>query len=242
MGVMSVFVWSMSLVSQASPPAPQAPPPPVFEGSAEFSYVGTSGNSDTQSLGAGATVTFRPAHWEIASTAALIRSKDAGVTKAQSSVLSTQAERSLTGTLSLFGGHEYLRNRFAGVNHRHTLEAGVWIGAITNARQELEFEIGIGYAHEQRLAGPNRSSAISTASASYTLTLSDTATFENEIQTVAALDKGRDQRVTNVAALSAKLNTLFSLKVRHTTRWVRSPVPGFRKTDTTMAVALVAKF
>jgi putative salt-induced outer membrane protein len=239
---MNVLLMSVSLSAAPAPQAAPPPPPPSFEGSAEFSFVGTSGNSDTQSLGAGTTLTFRPHQWEISSKAAVVRSEDAGVTKAQSTVLSTQAERMLTERLSVFGGHDYLRNRFAGVKHRNTLEAGLWFEAIKTLRQELELEVGIGYATEQRLVGANRSSAISTASASYTLTLSDTAVFENETQAVAALDTGRDQRVTNIGSLTAKLNSLFSLKVRHTTRWVRSPVPGFRKTDTTTAVALVAKF
>jgi len=242
---MNVFMMTLSLSAPAGAVVPQAappPPPPAFEGSAEFSYVGTSGNSDTQSLGLGTTLIFRPGAWTITSKAALVRNEDRGTTKAQSTTLSTQAERKISDRFSLFGSHEYLRDRFAGISQRNTVEAGLEFAAVRTDRHLLDLEAGIGYANEHRLTKPDRSSGVGTASATYKATLSDNATFENEVQAVTALDKGRDQRVTNAASLSAKLTTLLSLKVKHTTRWVRSPVPGFKKTDTTTAVALVAKF
>jgi putative salt-induced outer membrane protein YdiY len=48
--------------------------------------------------------------------------------------------------------------------------------------------------------------------------------------------------LNHVAAVTAKISTLLSLKVSHTTRFVNFPPPGFDKTDTITAVALVAKF
>lgn len=241
----SVWLMSLSLLSAAGNGMPQAaapPPPPSFEGSAEFSYVGTSGNSDTRSLGAGTTLIFRSHAWTVTSKTALIHAEDRGETRARSVFLSTQAARSLTERLSVFAGHELLRDRFAGIRHRNTVEAGVGYAAVKNARQELALKIGAGYASEHRLIAPNRSSGIGTAASAYRLKLSENATFEDEIQAVTALDGDHDQRVNHTASLMAKLTTVFSLKVKHATRWVRSPVPGFRKTDTTMGVALVAKF
>ena len=241
---MNVLVMTASLWSQAGAPAQPAapPPPPAFEGSAEFSYVGTSGNSDTRSLGMGSALIFRPAAWTITSKAALVRSEDSGVTKAQSTTISTQAERKVSDRYSVFGSHEYIRDRFAGISHRNTVEAGLAYAALRSARQHLDVEAGLGYANERRLAGANLSSAIGSATGTYKFALSDNATFENELHAVTSFSNGRDQRLTNAATLSATLTTVISLKVKHLTRWVRSPVPGFRKTDTTTAVALVAKF
>jgi putative salt-induced outer membrane protein len=236
-----VYLLSLSVLSQAgAQPAP--PPPPGFEGGAELSFVGTSGNSDSRSLGGGLSLTFRPDAWTITSKSSLIRSEDSGVVRAQSAVFATQANRNLTQRVGVFGRHEYMRNRFAGINHRNTVGTGLSYAAIKSERQALALEAGVGYANERRLIGPNLSSAIGTAAAAYKVALSDTATFENELGAVTSFNNSRDQRVTNTASLSASLTTTFSLKVRHATRWVRSPVPGFRKTDTIMAVALVATF
>jgi putative salt-induced outer membrane protein YdiY len=143
--------------------------------------------------------------------------------------------------MAIFGRHEYMRNRFAGINHRNTVGAGLAYTAIKSARQTLALDAGFGYAGEKRLVGANLSSATGTANLAYKVSLSDTAVFEDELAAVTSFST-RDQRVTNIGSLTARLTTMFSLKVRHTTRWVRSPVPGFRRTDTTSSVALVAKF
>jgi putative salt-induced outer membrane protein YdiY len=44
-----------------------------------------------------------------------------------------------------------------------------------------------------------------------------------------------------VAALTAAINSMFSLKASHTLRYAGAPPEGFEKTDTIMAVSLVAR-
>jgi len=57
-------------------------------------------------------------------------------------------------------------------------------------------------------------------------------------------EQGRDELQKAQAALAhvARITTLFSLKASHTIRRMNAPVPGFKSTDTTTAIALVAKF
>jgi putative salt-induced outer membrane protein len=242
---MSVSVLLVSLsgapAQAAQAPAPP-PPPPAFEGSAELSYVGTTGNSETQSLGAGTVLTFRPGEWTLTNKMAIVRNEDNGTVRAQSSSISTQAGRHVTPRLSVVGSHAWSRDRFAGIRNRNAVEGGLTFDAIATERHSLLLEGGVGYATEQRLTGADVSSAIGTSGAAYKLAISDTASFENEARAVFSLEDGRDQRLTNVASLSARLNSLLSLKATHTTRWVRRPAPGFKTTDMITAVALVAKF
>lgn len=235
-----VMAMVQAQAGAAQPAAP--PPPPVVEGSAELSYVGTSGNSETQTLGAGTTLTLRPGAWTITNKASLVRNEDRGQVRAQSTLIETQVGRHLAPTLSLVVRHGYSRDRFAGINHRNTADVGLSLEAVATGRQTLTLDAGVGYASERRRSGANLSSAIATTGVAYKLTVSSTATFENTAQAVFSLEEGRDRRVTNVASLSARLNAILSMKVTHTTRWVKSPVPGFRKTDTITGVALVAKF
>jgi putative salt-induced outer membrane protein len=239
-GVLVTSLWGGTDQVAQEPAAP--PPPPKFEGSAELSYVGTSGNSDTRSLGAGTVVTFRHGEWTITNKASVLRNEDQGQIRAQSTSIATQVGRHLTPTLSVVTSHAYARDRFAGINRRNTAEAGLSLDAVSTERHRLKVDAGVGYANERRASGANISSAIATSGLAYTLTITTNATFDNEAQAVLSLDDGQDRRLTNVASLSARLNSLFSLKVKHTTRWVNAPVPGFRKTDTITAVALVAKF
>ena len=57
-----------------------------------------------------------------------------------------------------------------------------------------------------------------------------------------SLSEGRDWRYANAVALTAKVTTIFSLKVSNTIRYVNLPVVGFKNTDSITAIALVAKF
>jgi putative salt-induced outer membrane protein len=238
----SWLVVAMAQAGTTQAPAPPPPPPPVVEGSAELSYVGTSGNSDTQSLGVGTTLTVRPGEWTLANKASFVRNSDRGQVRAQSALIETQVGRRLAPTLSLVGKHGYYRDRFAGINHRHTVDAGLSFEAVRNTRHTLTLDAGVGYANERRRAGGTVSGAIATTGVAYRLALSTTATLSNTATGVFSLADSRDRRATNVASLSARLTTLLSMKVTHTTRWVAVPVSGFKKTDTITAVALVAKF
>lgn len=226
----------------AQPAAPAAPPPPAVEGSAEFSFVGTTGNASTRSVGAGLALTGRHDAWTFTSKSTFIRTEDDSTVKAQSFGVATQAAREVSARLSLTAKHEYKRDRFAGIEHRNTAQAGVSFDAYENAKHTLVLKGGAGYANEQRRAGTDLSTAIGTAGLAYKFVISPTATFENEAATEFSLSNSRDQQVNNVASLAAQLNSTLSLKLKHTTRWVKTPVPGFRKTDTITAIALVAKF
>ena len=101
---------------------------------------------------------------------------------------------------------------------------------------------GLGYANEQRLLGNNLSTATLSGGGLYTLKISDTSELTEDGHFVFALSDGSDWRYTNAVAVTAKVSTIFSLKVSNTIRYLNLPVVGFRNTDAVTAVALVAKF
>lgn len=241
--IATLMAASLTVQAPAATSATQVPPPPpAVEGAAEFSYVGTSGNSDTRSLGAGLTVKARTGEWVFANKTAVVRNEDRGVVKAQSFTIATQATREWNAAVGLRVDHDYARDRFAGVLHRNALGGGLSWKAVAAAPHTLTLDAGVGYVNEQRLGAADLSTAIGTLGAVYGWVLSPQASFENDLKTTISLTDAGDQWVRNVASLSAKLNSRLSLKVSHTTKWAKSPVPGFRKTDTIASVALVAKF
>src|SRR6476660_7045659 len=116
--------------SPAQTPAAPPPPPPAREGSAEFAYVGTSGNSSTQTIGLGGELIFRPAPWETRVKVAYIRNKADEELTAESFLLVFRAQRQLRPRLSAYGQYGYQRDRFAGILDRNAVEGGlayVWI-------------------------------------------------------------------------------------------------------------------
>jgi putative salt-induced outer membrane protein len=222
--------------------APAAAPPPRQEATAEFAFVGTSGNSSTESVGLGGAFIYRPDPWTLTTKAAYVRNEAASELKAQSLALAFNAARALRPRLSAFGRYGYLRDRFAGIEQRHTIEGGVAYLLVDAAPHKLTVDGALGYAHEGRVLGPTRSNGILTTGAVYTLKISETSDFSNDGRIVFSLSDKNDWRVANIASVAAKLTTRLSLKFSNTVRFVDVPVLGFEKMDTITAVALVAKF
>jgi putative salt-induced outer membrane protein len=241
---MGILVLMPLLARAQAPPAATSPPPPPprQEGTAEFAFVGTSGNSSTDSVGLGGELTYRPDPWTLATKAAYVRNEAASELKAESFDLAFNASRPIRPRLMMFGRYEYLHDRFAGIEQRQTLEGGVGYVLVDTAPHKLTVEESLGYAHEGPLLGPTLSNGILTTAALYTVKISKTAEFSEDGRLVLSLSDGSDWRVANVASVTAKLTTLLSLKLSNTVRFVNAPVMSFEKTDTITAVALVAKF
>ena len=63
---------------------PRPPPPPRWERKAELSLVSTGGNTDTQTLGLGASVIFRPGKWTTEARTAFVQSETDDIQTAKS--------------------------------------------------------------------------------------------------------------------------------------------------------------
>ena len=237
------FVWFIPAFAAAQQPAaPPPPPPPPREITAELSFVGTSGNSSTKSLGVGGGVILRPERWEITNKIAFVRAEDEGDTTAESLAAQSKAQYALTTRLSVYGQYIFFRDEFAGVEQRHHIDGGLSYLLIDAAPHRLAVTGGIGYANEQRIPPPDLSSGIVPIGALYNYRWSDTALVTNDFRAVFSLADSEDRRLTNILSLTAKLTTQFSLKVSNTIRFVNAPPVGIEKTDTTTAIALVATF
>jgi putative salt-induced outer membrane protein len=226
----------------AQPPSPAPPPPPPREGTAEFSFVGTSGNSSTSALGLGGEYIVRQAPWVFRGKVAYVRNESDDELKAEAFKALMRASRTLTERLSVFGEYGYLHDQFAGIESRHTIDAGVTWALLRPQPHQLDVDAGLGYAHENRVAGDRISTAQALAGARYKFTLSDTADVTDDLSLSCSLSDADDWRTSNAVALTVKVTTIFSLKLSNMVRYVNTPVSGLETTDTLTSVALVAKF
>jgi putative salt-induced outer membrane protein len=226
-----------------APAAPAAPPPPPrHEGTAEFAFVGTTGNASTQTIGLNGELIVRPEQWVITNKAGFIRNESESELTAQSFGYLFRAARTLSPRLSAFGEYAYFRDTFAGVAHRNSLVGGLSYKLVDLPKHVFFADAGLGYMNEQRLAGDDVSSATWSLGAGYKWKISDTAEFTEDVRMTGIFADASDWRVLQMAAVTARLTTLFSLKVSNTIRYAHAPVPGFKATDTNTSVALVAKF
>ena len=230
-------------LAQAPASAPAAPPPPPKqEGTAEFAFVGTTGNASTQTIGLNGEFIVRPEQWVITNKAAFIRNESESELTAQSFGYLFRAARTFTPRLSGFGEYAYFRDEFAGVAHRNSFVAGVSYKLVDLPKHVFFTDAGLGYMDEQRLAGDDVSSATWSLGAGYKWKISETAEFTEDVRMTGMFSQGSDWRILQAAAVTARLTQLFSLKVSNSIRYLHEPVPGFKNTDTNTSVALVAKF
>jgi putative salt-induced outer membrane protein len=253
--VLLLFVLPAPLLAQLpTPRAPLASPAkmdpatgrpaaqPRQEGSVEFSFVGTTGNSPTQTIGLGGQLIVRPSHWVVTNRATFVRNESKGTLKAQSLLYVFRSERTLNTRTAMFGEYDYLRDEFAGVRHRHVLLGGVSVKFVDQARQLFYADAGLGYLDERRVQHDDVTRSTFAFGAGYRLKFSATAELTEDVRSTGSFDAGREWRLSQAASVSARLTRLLSLKVSHSVRYTSAPVAGFESTDTTTSIALVARF
>ena len=237
-GLLLLSLVPRAVRAQVAPP----PPPPEREGSAEFAFVGTSGNSSTATVGLGGEFIYRPSPWESKLKVNYVRNEAEGQLSAQALVLTFRAQRPVRTRLSAFGQYGYQRDRFAGILDRNTVESGISYSWIEQAPHTLIVDAGLGYANERRLLGNSLSTSTLGGGDVYTLKISEASELSEDGHFVVSLSQGRDWRYANAIALTAKVSALFSLKASNTIRYLNLPVMGLKNADAVTAVALVAKF
>ena len=227
--------------AQTPAPAPAPPPPPPrLEASGQFTFLSTRGNTDTQSLGAGGDVTFRPDPWIYRAKAVFAQTESEEELSARSFAALFRAARVLTPRLAVYGQYDFLRDRFAGVEQRHVVEGGASYLAVDAAPHRLRLDAGLGYLYEEQPDDHFDSMTLSLGAA-YRLAISQTSEFTYEPRFLLPFSDGGAWKFDQNAALAVALNTILSLKLSHTLRYSADPPEGFDTTDTIMAVSIVAK-
>jgi putative salt-induced outer membrane protein YdiY len=236
------FACVLLLLLPASAFAQAPEPPPAREGTAEFAFVSTTGNASTQTLGLSGEVIFRPDTWVVRNRTVFVRSESEDILAAESFLNLFRTEKALSSRLSAFGEYSYFRDEFAGVDHRNTLIAGPAYKLVNLPDHVLVVDAGFGYLNEQRLVGDDVSSGTYGFGSGYKWRISPTAEFSDDLRYTGTFAEAEDWRLANVASLTTQITTIFSLKLSNIVRYVNLPVEGFKDTDTTTSVALVAKF
>lgn len=237
-GLLALCVLCCASAAFAQAPPPE--PPPRVEATAQFTFLDTRGNTETQSLGTGGDITWRPGVWTHNGKAALSQNESDGVVDARSFTGLFRSARSFSPKLSGYLQYDYLRDAFAGVIQRHVAEVGASYKAVESARQLLRLDAGIGYLAEERPEETLDSGTLSFGGL-YRITISPTAEFKYEPRYLLTLSEADAWKFDQTAALSVSINSVLALKASHIIRYSARPPLTFDKTDTIMAVSLVAK-
>jgi putative salt-induced outer membrane protein YdiY len=218
------------------------PPPPRWERAADLSLVRTGGNTETQTLGVGGSLTWRPGPWTTRARATYVRSTAGDVQQAESFVSELRQARAISDRLDIFGRTEYVVDRFAGIDFRTGLDAGLGLRLIDQASHGLRLDLSSGFSREARRAGEDLTFALANVGGLYRWRLSRTSELTNQALVTADLQDGGNWRFSNGLAVSASVTRLLSFRLSHEIKHINQPVPGFLRTDTIVSGALVARF
>ncbi|MEZ4317433.1 MAG: DUF481 domain-containing protein [Myxococcota bacterium] len=227
---------------------------------AEFGGALTTGNSEFYTLTAGLKSDYR---WG-RSKLALMGGAVAGSSRVDADADGTlsPAERSVPmqanarriyadARYDLFlSGHDSLyvlagafHDPFAGYDSRTHEQLGYSRMLVKNDDTKVVAEIGVDWAQENyvELVDPNYKNIIAARGMlGLNHKFSDHVGFDDTLEVYENVIDFEDLRVLNTASLVSTLSSKLSLKLSHTLIFDNVPVTGFRKTDQTMQVTLVA--
>ncbi|MCM2313835.1 MAG: DUF481 domain-containing protein [Thermoanaerobaculia bacterium] len=233
----------VSLVVAAAPAlVAEDPPKGPWTGSAELSYVATGGNTDTQSIGVGGALQYKPGIWAYEFKVSYVEAENEGETTAEKLAAMFGASRPITERLDYYARASYLSDEFSGIDSNISGDTGVSWKALTGERQFLDLGAGVGYTSESRSIGEDRDFATGTVFAKYKWVFSKNAEFTDDATYIHDVEDSDNWRFLNNAAVSAAINSVFSLKAYYKVVHLNEPVAGFEETDSTTGVSLVAKF
>lgn len=221
-------------------PVPLQPPP--FEARAELSFVSTSGNASTQTFGSSGDVIRRHARSTTTGRASFVRSATDGVESAR--VLNGQMRHGvrLSDRVEAFGRGGYLRDLFAGLEHRVNVDAGLSYVVPQPPQRALKFDFGLGATHENRLADGTLTVLNATLGATLRARLTAAVEVSADSQAVADLEHLGNWRLSNDLSLNSTLSARLSARMSYTTRILNQPVPGFRRADHVLSASLVLRY
>ena len=224
------------------PPAAPPPPPPVWDTQVGASFVGTSGNSDTSSIGADFQLHRLWPVWQLEGTATAVRTTDSGAVTAERYLGSVRGKRALNAIISLTAGERAERDQLAGIDFRSILDAGLSYALRRDPRWILDGLTSIAWKHEAQVLGPSLNAPIGVLQLLSRVPFSATAdttqrfTFYPDFQTSSAYRA--EAEVTAQAAMNSRL----AVKIGYLWRFSNAPVAGFVKSDNTTTASLVLRW
>src|SRR4051812_43715588 len=244
---LALFVlFASCATATAQPPAAAPPPvkepPPLWDTQIGAAFVGTSGNTDTTTLGGDFGMHRRWPVWRIESTATAVRTTDNDVRTAERYLAAFRAQRKLTSILSLTTGERAERDRLSGIAFRNILDGGLGIAIINVPEWTLDAVTGIAWNHEQRSSGPDLNRPVGILQALSRIPLGASADTTQRFTFYPDFQESSAYRSEFELTAQAAMNNHLSLKLGYLVRHSNDPVPGFLKTDTTSTASVVLRW
>jgi len=222
--------------------AEDAAPEKNWSDEAEFSYVSTSGNSQTTTLAGKNLLKYKftekiDGEWDIAA----LFSEDRDITTAER--YSTNIKGSYLLTEHLYTGLAagWMKDRFAGFDSRYYVGPFIGNKFYNGPKHFLKGELGINYAHEEYIDDTDESFGEGSLYGLYEYLFTEKTKFSQAADFLYDFNSSDNWKFLSLSAITVSITEIFSIKASYEYRYVNRPVPDtLDTTDTTVAIALVA--
>jgi len=230
-------------VANAQTPAPSAPPPPpLWDVQIGASFVGTTGNSQTSSLGGNAEAHRRWPVWTVDALGTVVRSTVNGVDTAEQYIAAVRGGRRLTDRISATTGLRLERDPIGGIDLRSILDGGLMYDLVKDEKWTVNGLTTLAWNHESRVTGESVNSAQALLGVTSKYVLGSTGETTQRFAFYPNFSDSSAYRSEAEVTAQAAMNQRLALKLGFLWRYSNSPVPGFKKSDTTTTASVVVRW
>jgi putative salt-induced outer membrane protein len=218
-------------------------PEPAWTGSLGLSWLATSGNTDTSSLGLDLSLTREPDPWGLEFVARGNRADQAGNLTAENYLAAVRAMRKLSVRWDAFGGLSYAKDTFAGFDSQIVASAGVTYKALLGPKHLLAFDMGLSWTTEDVVPPyPDVDFVGGLFGLAWEWKLSDGAKLTERLVFTPNFDDSEDWRLGSMTAIEASVNEWLALRLGFDVRYRNLPIGLNKNTDTTSTASVVFTF
>lgn len=236
-----VFGWAV-LLGVLCVPVQAQKRDPNWDLKLGFSYLATSGNTDTSSAGFDARYVQDWKLWGLEATAGAVRATRNDRKTAESYNAQIRGRRRIRDGTELTFGARGERNRFAGIDSRTILDTSLLRPLLQSARWKLQSLTGLSWTREDPRGRRRRKDSFgglvqlqTNGKPSSTSELTAQATWYPD------LERRKNYRLHGQASLQAQLNRHLGLRLSYDVKYDNEPVRGFRRMDASTTVSLVVQ-
>ena len=206
-----------------------------------LSYLSTTGNSDTKSLGFSGHYADKWGLWGLDAAASAIRASEDGTTTAENYDASVRGSRDLSDRLALTAGLSGHKDRLAGIDLRTQADLALRWKLTDSDRWTASALAGPSWVREDPVddAADNHLGAILQLDGAYTI--SENAGATARVSYLPNLEDATDYRAETELGLQAAINRRLAMKLGYLWLFDNQPVPGFDKSDTRTTASLVLR-
>jgi len=228
------------IVLLAGPAMGEEEPPPVWSGQTGVSYVATTGNTDTSTLGASGGIAWRPGKFALSLQSAFVRIENARATTSKRVDAALRVERTLQERVGAYAQGAYYRDLFAGMRSQEIAEAGGIYRFLHGETSELAFSLSLAQTWEDRVTDPDRGFLGAKTGVQAGIRFNGAVAAECSASYLHDFSDAENWRGQGAAKLTSSLGGVLAVELAYKLYFTNAPAPGLRRADATATASLVA--